>query len=225
MRKLRFLFLALPLLAACTPFALTPSTQQTGTSSEIASSSLSPIDSQRAVAVLPFAYTSGSLLEIGKSTAPLTLIAFTNPSCSYCKEFFEQDVPRLQTDFVAPSTLHLEIAILPMKKYPESEREMRTLFCAAAQGKGMVMHDALFSLPKHSETATLSAAKSLGLDLPKLTTCLSSPAASAAVQEQESLALHYGVTLAPTLILQEEKKIGLQPYADLRAWIQHTQKR
>ena len=220
MRKLRFLFLALPLLAACTPFALTPSTQQTGTSSEIASSSLSPIDSQRAVAVLPFAYTSGSLLEIGKSTAPLTLIAFTNPSCSYCKEFFEQDVPRLQTDFVAPSTLHLEIAILPMKKYPESEQEARALYCAAVQGKGAQMHGALFDLPQHTDAALLNAATALGLDVPTFRTCLTSPEASTSLHEQQALEKKWKITLAPTLILEGEKKVGLQSYADLRGWIE-----
>lgn len=222
MKRLRILpLLLLPFLSACTPYLSNVSTLQTGTASEIleqSSPALSAFESNVNVTLPVIA--SGSLLEIGKTSAPLTLLVFTNHSCSYCRDFWERDVPRLQTDFISSGTLRLEIAILPMKKYPESEREALSLFCAATQGKGSAMHGALFLLPRHSESAMLSAAKALGLDLSAFRTCLSSPAAASALHVQESLAKQLNVTLAPTLILQDEKKVGLQPYADLRGWIE-----
>ena len=201
-------FLTASLLAACAPLPLSTSVTPPKTASGSRVQSSAPLAA------------SGSLLEIGSGSAAITLLLVDNPSCAYCREVWEQDVPRLQADFITPGTLRLEVATLPMKKYPESEQEARALYCAAVQGKGAQMHGALFDLPQHTDAALLNAATALGLDVPTFRTCLTSPEASTSLHEQQALEKKWKITLAPTLILEGEKKVGLQSYADLRGWIE-----
>ena len=70
--------------------------------------------------------STGSVLEnIQEHTdAPLTLLVFTHPHCTYCKEFEEQYLPKLTEDFVRPGFLHIERRLFPLQKYASLEIEI-----------------------------------------------------------------------------------------------------
>jgi protein-disulfide isomerase len=199
-------------LAACVP-------QQTPSSSSVPA----PRSSSSSSETVPDVRTliaSGSTLDLGKENAPLTLLVFTNQSCEYCRDFQQTIVPRLKADFVDKGTVLLRVSILPIHKYPLSLREASALFCAARQGKGWEMHDALFAVPAHTEAALLAQAAVLKLDLPRFQSCLGRPEAAAYAQEEARLADKLHVTLVPTLFLNDEKLVGLPTYADIKGWIE-----
>lgn len=164
---------------------------------------------------------SGATLDLGSADAPLTLLLFTNHACAYCRDFQETILPRLRSNYIDKGTLRLRTALLPIRKYPASAVEAAAVFCAGKQGKGREMHDTLLDATEHSEQMTTAAAGVLRLDGKAFAVCMASPEAAAYAEEQESLAAAFDVTLVPTLILGNEKRVGLPTYADLRGWIEN----
>jgi protein-disulfide isomerase len=206
------------LLVGCTAHSA-PVLEGASASSQTASSVSSPpaLDVQSAI-------QSGTTLNIGKADAPLKLLVFTNQSCTYCRDFWQTIVPQLKQDYVDTGTLQLEIAILPIRKYPWSALDASSLFCAGKQGKGPEMHAALFSEGAHTEATTVQKLAALKLNKPAFVSCLHSTEASAYADAQNTLAEKLSVTLVPTLFLGDEKNIGLMKYPDLKGWIESKMK-
>ncbi len=159
------------------------------------------------------------LLEIGDANAPLTLLLFTEHHCRYCKEFQNKHFVTLYKDFIESRKLKLQIAILPLKKYTGSELSAIGLLCAAAQGKGIPMHELLFTLGASNTDTLMKEAATLKLDQTLFATCLTAPATAGLLELQASLARSLDVTLVPTFFLNGTKSVGLPYYPDLRGMI------
>lgn len=165
------------------------------------------------------------VLEIGDPAAPLTLLMFTEHHCSYCREFLMEIFPRLKTDFIEAKRLKLEVAMLPLQKYPQSADTALGLICAAAQGAGLAMHTTLFSNPNKSADAILSYTVDLGLNTALLRDCMKSPRTMMLLDSQEAWAQSLNVTVVPAFFLNGEKFIGLPYYADLKGRIDEALKK
>lgn len=159
-------------------------------------------------------------IEIGDREAPVVLLMFTEHHCRYCKDFYNQHFPILHRDFIDQGNVRLQIAILPLKKYPDSERAATGLLCAAVQGKGMPMHKLLFELGARDTDVLMSEAVTLELDTELFAQCLESPDTKATIERQKSIARSLDVTLVPTFFLNGEKSVGLPYYPDLRGMIE-----
>ena len=171
---------------------------------------------------LPERLLQTGILAIGQENAPLTLLLFTNHSCRYCREFEEEYFPRLTEDFLRSGKLRLEIAVLPLKKYPESALAASSLFCAAAQGKGLAMHESLFDT-QITRRSVIDLAETLSLDTNIFGTCLDAPETAEVLLRQASIAEMLAMEFVPTFFLNGEKFIGLPTYADLRGRIEGAQ--
>ncbi|OGJ56385.1 hypothetical protein A3D88_03285 [Candidatus Peribacteria bacterium RIFCSPHIGHO2_02_FULL_52_16] len=171
---------------------------------------------------LPERLLETGILVIGQKNAPLTLVLFTNHSCRYCREFEEVYFPRLTEDFLRAGKLKLEIVLLPLKKYPESALAASSLFCAAAQGKGLLMHESLFDT-SITRRSVIDLAETLSLDTDIFGTCLDAPETARVLLEQASIAEMLATEFVPTFFLNGEKFIGLPTYADLRGRIENQE--
>ena len=209
--RLPAFIIALLILPACTQLGLSPMEQMISPSSETnpleesassASSSMLPIaDSDEAVSsssdasvtVVEQHVLTGGLLQTGSASAPLTLIVFTNASCTYCREFQDSFVPRLSADFVAAGKLRIVTLHFPLQKYRES-----------------------------NDTASLAICTALHPDFTavKLKDCLKSAAVKTMLTGQKIIADALGVKVLPTFFLNGEKMTGLPAYADLRGAIE-----
>ena len=72
--------------------------------------------------------------ELGRSSAPVTLVEYIDPQCPYCREFVATALPRLVTRYVRSGKLRIEarpIAILG----PDSLRGNRAIVAAGQQGR------------------------------------------------------------------------------------------
>jgi protein-disulfide isomerase len=159
------------------------------------------------------------LIEIGDRDAELSLLLFTEHHCRYCKEFYREQFPLLLRDYINQGKLRLQIGILPLRKYIHSENGALGLLCAAAQGKGIPMHELLFELGAKDREVLMSEAATSDLDLEMFTTCLDNPETKSILEQQKSLARSLDIDLVPTFFLNGEKSVGLPHYADLRGMI------
>ncbi len=214
----RFLILSLLLLSGCViERTEKPAEPATSTGSSAIPAEGDDLDP---VTALPLTGTGGlaeallptGFLSLGNADAPVTILLWTHPSCRYCREFLEKQLPRMAEDFLLHGTVRLQIGLLPLRKYPQSQTQAVSLLCAAAQGKGIPMLKALFE----GNTEDIAVEK----------TSFSECQASARTQElqtlQASLARALDVTLVPTFFINGKKQTGLPDYPDLRGAIQEA---
>lgn len=165
------------------------------------------------------------VLEAGDASAPLTLLVFTEHHCSYCRQFMTELFPRLKTDFIDTGILKMQVAILPLRKYPQSRDAAVGLICSAEQGQGIAMHQILFGNPNRTTDAILSYALSLKLETKVLRECMSGTGAKTLLEAQEAWAQSLNVSVIPTFFLNGEKFIGLPYYPDLKGRIEEARKK
>ncbi|MDD5041409.1 MAG: thioredoxin domain-containing protein [Candidatus Peribacteraceae bacterium] len=233
MRKITFLTLSCGILLAACTLPSPPAQQQQNASSSSSSESAAFIELQgeeigegmpateerTESGALAERFLATGILEVGNAHAPLTLLMITEHHCSYCRQFLFEIFPRLKTDFLDPGTLKLEIAMLPLQKYQKSTDASIGFICSAAQGKGLVMHDALFRNPNKSKEAILSYAVDLKLSTALLDDCMKSARTKMLLESQQIWAQSLGVEVVPTFFLNGEKFIGLPYYSDLKGRI------
>lgn len=193
------------LLAACTVLPPLAPVEQTETGA------ISQASSQSSRSRVIGSLASSGTLVTGKSTAPVTLVLFTNHDCAYCKDFEYGIVPRLISDFIETDKVKMVTIPFTIQKYPESTIHARTLLCGVMSGSGKLINRQLFD----------------GLEkFPSLTTCLQDEQGSleSLLQAQNSLATSLEVTVVPTYFINGEKFTGLPDYADLRGQIEQAMK-
>lgn len=159
------------------------------------------------------------LLEIGDPKAPVNMLLFTEHHCAYCKEFQDEQMPLLLQEFVAQGKLRIQIGILPLKKYLDSDLSAMGLLCASAQNKGLAMHAALFEKPANADSI-MKTTEQLTMDTKAFAACLKSEDTKTMLTAMRSLAQTLDVTLVPTFFIDGEKSVGLPYYADLRGEIE-----
>jgi len=153
---------------------------------------------------------SGGTLEIGSSSADVTLRLYVNHDSPYSKQF-HAFLPLLQEDYVSKGTVKLQIIPVAFKKYPQSDRHARMFVCAEAQGKGWAMHSLLMS-----GTDTLVP---VGIDRTRYEACLQDAGTTAAVASLAAVAKEEEVTVVPTYEINGERFTGVPTEADLRGVI------
>ncbi len=217
----RFLLLAAILLGSCvappppaTPVSPAPSSAR----SEEAGNPVTATGTQVRIGerLLP-----SGMLEIGTTSAPVSLLLFTNHSCAYCREFQEELIPRLTDEYVRSGNLRIAIMPFVLHKYPDSRQASLVLLCATQQGKGITMNDLLFR--ERINTPTFRTERTaMQLDEAAMTNCMENPGALATIDAQQSVAQSLGVSLVPSYFINGKLYTGLPEYSDLRGQIQEA---
>lgn len=162
-------------------------------------------------------WTTDGLLEIGSANAPLTLTLITHQSCSYCREFADEQLDHLLEDQVIAGKIALRIGLLNIKKYPQSTAQEKAFVCSALFGKGLLGHKTLFRMRPEDKKGIAAFAKEIGVDAKKFAACIDAKDTALAVATMEQFSKDRAVTLVPTFLLGEEKMEGLMDYAELTA--------
>lgn len=211
------------LLAACTaarplsppvPENLPPVPQQDFTTAEH--------DSEAKPLPVELPTVSGSLsptgvLQLGNPDAPVVLLVFTNHACRYCREFHGHHLPRLTDAFVRSGQLRIDIAMHPLRKYPESQLGAMAMLCSAEHAAEM---DRMLSELSPITNATVgNIVKQEGWGEVRFWECMQSDAPAEMLTRLQSLADSLGADLVPTFFINGEQIVGLPEYAELRATI------
>lgn len=154
---------------------------------------------------------------LGSSSAPVTIVVFSDFQCPYCKDTAEvlRNVQRLESERVRLVYRHL-----PLPIHERAERIAEVSECAASVGKFWPLHDALFANPKRISDAELIAlAGDAGVDRAALRRCLDEGAAKRAVETDVKAALDAGIDSTPALFVNGRRVTGARTVDALRRLI------
>jgi protein-disulfide isomerase len=161
------------------------------------------------------------IVELGNPNAPVSILLFTNHSCTYCRAFYADLILQLRENYLRTNSVRIGIAHFTLNKYPDSDQSAALLLCAARQGKGLVMHDLLLQQGIGSNTYRISLTN-LGMDQTELESCIEEEGVQATIEAQQSMARSLGVFLVPTYFVNGEKHVGLPEFADLKGQIEEA---
>lgn len=162
------------------------------------------------------------ILDIGEASAPLTLLVFTEHHCGYCKEFQNEHLLYLMSDFVDTGTLRVQFVHFPLHKYVNSAVAAKGVLCAARQGKGLALSSILFERTYKDLESQRAYAKEIELDTELFSQCMESQEEDTLLTEQQEWAKSLGIEYVPSFLLNGEKFVGLPYYADLRGRIEQA---
>jgi protein-disulfide isomerase len=131
---------------------------------------------------------------MGSSSAPITLVEFSDFQCPFCARFVRDTLPYIRSAYITPGRVQLIFKNLPLEGlHPRARAAAEAAACASAQGHFWEMHDKLFAVPNQvNDEALLSAASSIGLRVTAFKHCVAHDAA---------VAIAADVTLSRTLRL------------------------
>lgn len=142
-------------------------------------------------------------LVIGEPTAPVTLVEYSDFSCSHCKNL-SPTINGFINQYVRDGRLKMIYKPVSFIGGANSEAASRAAICAAAQGKGWQMIDFAWGL-SGAGSYNLEVFKgidpSVGLDTDAFTQCFNARATAQAAQAVNNEATGKGISSTPTLFV------------------------
>lgn len=169
----------------------------------------------------------------GESTAPVTLVEFSDYHCPYCKRHATTVMPELQKNYIDTGKLRFVMREFPIPNlHPRAEAAAVAVLCAGDQGNYWGMHDALFNDQNAKTDEDFKAmASSIGLDAAAFHSCLTSKKFDAQIKADQAEGRKLGISGTPSFVLgttdPDDPSIvhlskfirGAQPYASFAAAI------
>ena len=145
----------------------------------------------------------------GDPYAPVTIIAFSDYECSYCKTG-DQTINLVLSEYAGK--VNYVFRDLPLSElHPYAQKAAEAAECAGAQGKFWEMHDAIFANETDLGVNTLKKrAIDLGLNTTSFNECLDTGAMAAEVKADQAEGLKAGVDGVPTFFVNGRKLKGAQ---------------
>lgn len=161
---------------------------------------------------------------LGPSSAPVTLILFSDFQCPYCKSFSAtlHEIVRRYGEKV-----RLVFRQYPLNDiHPDAQRAAEASLCANRQGKFWEMHDLLFEDQENLREESLKAkAGQLGLDQTAFASCLAAGRHAADVIADLRAAASAGVEGTPSVLVNGRYLHGNVPFEQIAAVIDDELKR
>jgi protein-disulfide isomerase len=167
---------------------------------------------------------------LGVADAPVTIKLYADFQCPACKLFVTTELPRLLTDFVRPGVLRIEahdIDILGRGAQSESLELAAGAACAAEQDLYWPFHDLVFwnqgreNHGDHDAAFIAGVASAAGLDRPAFDACVAGADVRSPVERETAAAVASGIASTPTLIVNDQRIVGVPEYEQLAALIRH----
>jgi protein-disulfide isomerase len=167
---------------------------------------------------------------LGSSTAPVTLIEYSDFQCPACETYY-QLVKRLYDE--SSSTMRLVYRQFPLDnllgngqvQHPNADAAAWASEAAGVQGKFWQMHDELFA--NHTDWTELADplsvfqgyATKIGLDLGRFKTDMSSSTLHDFVSAEKDEGIHLGINQTPTFFINGKVITNPQGYEQFKALI------
>ncbi|PKN95460.1 MAG: hypothetical protein CVU44_01895 [Chloroflexi bacterium HGW-Chloroflexi-6] len=149
---------------------------------------------------------------LGPDDAPITLVAFSDYQCPYCKKWHDDAFERLMKEY--EGKIRFVYRDFPLNSiHPQAEPAAQAANCANEQGAYWEYHTALFSYKyDFGEQAFEQYAIDLGLDEAALMECFRSGRYAGEVDADLQFAAEFGIQSTPTFFLNGIAIVGAQPY-------------
>ena len=165
---------------------------------------------------------------LGASTAPVTIVEFSDFECPYCKMFHDEILPKLRANYIDRGLVRFVHKDLPLPFHSNAAKASELARCSAADGNYWKSYEVLFAsqdcLTCKGPEAMLADAK---LKTPAVEACLYSKREQKAVSLDTSLAKSLSINATPTFVIgptlqgkhQGEVISGVLPWDDFKARI------
>ncbi|HTQ42066.1 MAG TPA: thioredoxin domain-containing protein [Polyangiaceae bacterium] len=152
------------------------------------------------------------LPSIGDARALVTVAAFDDYECPYCRKA-QRTLERLLSTY--PRDLRIVVLEHPLPMHSRARPAAVAALAAAAQGRFEALHARLFAGALDDATIEAAAAEA-GLDLARFDQDRADPRTSGEVDRAMQLASQIGVTGTPTFFVNGRRIVGAQPYEVFR---------
>lgn len=151
---------------------------------------------------------------LGAAAAPVTVIAFSDYQCPYCRDL-SHTLGQLLERY--PEQVRVVYRHFPL--HEDSEALALGALCAADQGQFAAYHQALFARNARAQDVQ-PIAESLKLDLPAFKTCVSGGTHRDRIAADRREGERLGITGTPTLFVDGQRLRGAQSLQRLSAAVQ-----
>lgn len=162
----------------------------------------------------------------GNSSAPVTLVEFSDFQCPFCGRFFSEIMPQIQKAYIDTGKVKFVYKQYPIDSvHPNAKAASNAVECANEQGKFWQYHDILFGNQSswvdqntsQTNTTFKKYASSLGLNADNFNSCLNAKKYSNKIDKDLQQGSTYGVLGTPTFYIGNDKKgytqiVGVQPF-------------
>jgi protein-disulfide isomerase len=145
----------------------------------------------------------------GPASAPVTMVAFSDYQCPYCKKA-QETVDALLSRYTGK--IRLVHRDFPLDFHPRAHMAARAAYCAGEQGRFWEYHRAMLLEPGDlSDTELRARARALELQEPAFVSCLASDRHDAKVTASLQDAQKLGVNATPTYFINGRQISGARP--------------
>ena len=140
---------------------------------------------------------------LGKSDAPLTLVAFTDFQCPFCGRFETTTFPEIKKNYIDTGKLRLIVRDLPLSDmHPFALKAAQSVHCAGDQGKFWEMKELVFKNQNKLDVDALAGyAKDLSLSGDTFKSCMADGKHLKEIGDEARYAQSLGINGTPTFIL------------------------
>jgi protein-disulfide isomerase len=161
---------------------------------------------------------------IGRADAPVTMIAFIDYQCPFCKSFDVATYPRIKQEFIDTGKVRFVVRDLPLEAlHPRAQKAAEATHCSADQGKYWEMREKLIVNTEALEAAAvIGYAREIGLQVDVFKNCLDGGKHAATVRRSVDQARELGIGGTPTFVIGKGsgdlvtgvKMVGALPYGN-----------
>lgn len=138
----------------------------------------------------------------GGSGALVAIIEYSDFECPYCGKYERETYPQIFDNYIKAGKVKLFYRDLPSPMHPHAMSAARAAHCAGEQTKYWEMHDDLFANQTALGLRDISdRARGLGIDIDKLSECLSSDRYADDIRRSVSEAQNLGIDGTPTFFI------------------------
>ncbi len=158
---------------------------------------------------------------MGVSTAPVTVINYSDFMCPYCTQFVNTVQTQFIKDYVTTGKVRY-VARMVAFLTPASQTAAEAAYCAEDQGKFWPYHDLLYAQRGLTADGVFTPdrlkeyASQLGLNTGQFNSCLDNHKHAADVQAATNAAVGLGVNGTPTIYVNGQPLVGGMPYDSYR---------
>lgn len=154
----------------------------------------------------------------GNANASLVITEFSDYQCPFCAKFTLEVLPQLQNDYIETGKILFVFKDYPIPNHKFAQKASEATYCAGEQNQDFFwkLHVKLFENQNKLEIEDiLNYVDEMDINKNAFETCLRSDKYKNLVLRNKQEGVFADVTATPTLLIGNEKVIGLQPYENL----------
>ena len=164
--------------------------------------------------------------ELGKTSAPIVMIEYTDLQCPFCQQFHNTAYEQIKKNYIDTGKVRFLSRDFPLDFHPWARPAAIAARCAGDQGKFWELRNALIAnADKLSKEMISQHASDLKLDMKKFQSCADSDFYAADINKQVAEGTAAGVTGTPSFVigklengqLDGVRLVGSMPYASFDA--------